>query len=375
MKVEPHKITVRELVNGYKDNEEEGVVGYGGLLDIRPKYQREFVYDEDRQRAVIESIMEQFPLNIMYWVKREDGTFEVLDGQQRILSICRYIVKPQMFSAYYKDWNENLYFDNLPQNAQQKILDYELTVYFCEGDDSEKLKWFETINIAGLKLTGQELRNATIASEWLTDAKRYFSKTGCPSQDIGGKYVNPPYAVNRQGLLELVLLWKNNGSIEGLKEYMRTMKRDGVQNANELWLYFQSVISWVKATFPHYRKEMKGVDWGRLYNLYKDSQYDTAAIEREISALMLDEDVENKKGIYYYVLTRDEKHLNLRAFSDSIKRAVYERQQGVCAKCGKSCDITEMDGDHITPWSKGGKTIIDNCQMLCKTCNRRKSNK
>lgn len=375
MKVEPHKITVRELVNGFKDNEEEGVVGYGGLLDIRPKYQREFVYDEDRQRAVIESIMEQFPLNIMYWVKREDGTFEVLDGQQRILSICRYIVKPQMFSAYYKDWNENLYFDNLPQNAQQKILDYELTVYFCEGDDSEKLKWFETINIAGLKLTGQELRNATIASEWLTDAKRYFSKTGCPSQDIGGKYVSPPYAVNRQGLLELVLLWKNNGSIEGLKEYMRTMKRDGVQNANELWLYFQSVISWVKATFPHYRKEMKGVDWGRLYNLYKDNQYDTAAIEREISALMLDEDVENKKGIYYYVLTRDEKHLNLRAFSDSIKRAVYERQQGVCAKCGKSCDITEMDGDHITPWSKGGKTIIDNCQMLCKTCNRRKSNK
>ncbi len=375
MKVDLHKITVRELVNGFKDNDEEGVVGYGGLLDIRPKYQREFVYNEERQRAVIESIMGNFPLNVMYWVKREDGTFEVLDGQQRILSICRYVVKPQLFSVYYKEWDEKLYFDNLPQKAQQQILDYELMVYFCEGDDSEKLKWFDTINIAGLKLTNQETLNATFASEWLTDAKRYFSKTGCPAQDIGAKYANPHYAVNRQGLLELVLLWKHNGSVEGLKEYMRTMKKEGVQNAKELWIYFQGVIDWVKTTFPKYRKEMKGVDWGMLYNRYKDNQYDTAALEREVSALMLDEDAESKKGIYYYVLTRDEKYLNLRAFPDSIKRAVYERQQGVCAKCGKSCDITEMEGDHITPWSEGGRTTIENCQMLCKSCNRRKSNK
>lgn len=348
MNVELHKITVRELVDGFKDNDEEGVVGYGGLLDIRPKYQRNFIYNEEQERAVIGTIRKGFPLNIMYWVKREDGTFEVLDGQQRILSICRYVVKPQRFSVYDKDLEENLYFDNLQSDAQKKILDYELMVYFCEGDDTEKLEWFKTINIAGLKLTDQELLNATLASEWLTDAKRHFSKTGCPAQDIGGKYVKPRYEVNRQGLLELALLWKNNGSIEGLKEYMRTMQKNGTKNANELWLYFQSVISWVRATFPHYRKEMKGVDWGMLYNRYKDIQYDTAALEREISTLMLDEDAESKKGIYYYVLTRDEKYLNLRAFPDSIKRAVYERQGGVCAKCGKSCDITEMEGDHIT---------------------------
>ncbi len=375
MKVELHKITIRELVDGFKDNDEEGVVGYGGLLDIRPKYQRNFVYNEEQERAVIGTIRKGFPLNIMYWVKRVDGTYEVLDGQQRILSICRYVVNPQRFSVYDKDLEEYLYFDNLQQDAQKKILDYELMVYFCEGDDTEKLNWFETINIAGLKLTDQEMRNAIYACEWLTDAKRHFSKTGCPAQDIGSKYVKPRYEVNRQGLLELALLWKNNGSIEGLKEYMRTMQKNGTQNANELWLYFQSVISWVRATFPHYRKEMKGVDWGMLYNRYKGIQYDTAALEREISALMLDEDAESKKGIYYYVLTHDEKYLNLRAFPDSIKRAVYEHQQGVCAKCGKSCDITEMEGDHITPWSEGGRTTIENCQMLCKTCNRRKSNK
>ncbi len=375
MKVELHKITVRELVNGFKDNDEEGVVGYGGLLDIRPKYQREFVYNEERQRAVIESIMGSFPLNVMYWVKREDGTFEVLDGQQRILSICRYVVKPQQFSAYYKEWDEKLYFDNLPQDAQQKILDYELMVYFCEGDDTEKLNWFETINIAGLKLTDQELRNATIASVWLTDAKRHFSKTGCPAQDISAKYAKPHYAVNRQGLLELALLWMHNGSVEGLKEYMQTMKKDGVQNAKELWRYFQDVIDWVKATFPHYRKEMKEVDWGRLYNAYKDRTFDAAALESEISTLMQDEDVTNKKGIYSYVLTRDQRYLNIRTFSDKIKREVYERQGGKCFYCGKSFDFSEMEGDHKIPWSRGGKTTADNCKMACRICNKEFSNK
>lgn len=375
MKVELHKITIRELTDGFKDNDEEGVVGYGGRLDIRPKYQRNFVYNEEQERAVINTIRKGFPLNIMYWVKRDDGTFEVLDGQQRILSICQYVVKPQKFSAYDEDLEEFLYFDNLQDDAKEKILDYELMVYFCEGSDTEKLAWFKTINIAGLKLTDQELLNAIHACEWLTDAKRHFSKRECPAQDLGSKYVKPRYEVNRQGLLELALLWKNNGSIEGLKEYMKDMARRKVQNANELWLYFQRVISWIKATFPNYRKEMKGVDWGMLYNQYKEEQYDTAKLESEISTLMQDEDVTNKKGIYNYVLTRDERKLNIRAFPDNIKRIVYERQGGKCHKCGKSCDISEMEGDHITPWSEGGKTTIDNCKMLCKDCNRIKSNK
>ena len=373
MKIELHEITIRELVEGFKDDDEEGVVGYGGRLDIRPKYQRNFVYSEKDERAVIKTIRKGFPLNIMYWVKREDGTFEVLDGQQRILSICRY--RYGKYAVWDEKREENLYYHNYDDAPieQEKILNYKLMVYFCEGTHTEKLAWFKTINIAGLKLTEQELRNATFTGSWLTDAKRHFSKKDCPAQDIGSKYVKPNYEVNRQGLLELALLWLNNGSVEELKEYMRTHQNE--QNANELWGYFQKVISWVKATFPNYRKEMKGVDWGMLYNKYKNEQYDTAKLESEISELMQDEDVTNKKGIYYYVLTREEKYLNLRAFPDSIKRAVYERQQGVCIKCGKHYDISEMEGDHITPWSEGGKTSTDNCQMLCRDCNRRKSNK
>ncbi len=374
MKIELHKITVRELVDGFKDNDEEGVVGYGGKLDIRPKYQRNFVYNEEQEKAVIGTVRKDFPLNVMYWVKREDGTLEVLDGQQRILSICRYVAV-QAFSIKISEAGMPMYFDNLPDDIKEIILDFELMVYFCEGTPSEKLEWFETINIAGLKLTPQELRNATNASEWLTDAKRHFSKRGCPAQDIGDKYVKPRYEVNRQGLLELALLWMNDGNTERLKSYMQEMAKRKVRDAGELWLYFQNVISWVKTTFPRYRKEMKGVDWGMLYNRYKDVRQDIAALEGEVSALMLDEEVGNKKGIYFYVLAKDEKYLNLRAFPDSIKRAVYERQQGTCAKCGEHFDISDMEGDHITPWSEGGKTIAENCQMLCKSCNRRKSNK
>ena len=373
MDIKLHKITIRELIDGYKDNDEEGVVGYGGRLDIRPKYQRNFVYKTEDEQKVIETVKQGFPLNIMYWVKREDGTFEVLDGQQRILSICHYVAQPQMYSVHDNDIKENLYFDNLPKDKREKILDYELMVYFCEGDPSEKLAWFRTINIAGLKLTDQELLNATHASEWLTDAKRYFSKNGCPAQDIGNKYVKPRYEVNRQGLLELALLWKNNGSMEELKEYMRQSSQKK-QNANELWLYFQSVIHWVEATFPRYRKEMKGVDWGFLYGKYKDGQYDTAKLEEEITRLMMDEDVTNKKGIYRYVLTRDERNLNIRTFSDNIKREVYERQGGRCHYCGKPFDISDMEGDHITPWSRGGKTVVENCRMACRRCNKEFSN-
>ena len=349
------------------------MIGYGGKLDIRPKYQRNFVYSEKDERRVIKTIRKGFPLNIMYWVKREDGTLEVLDGQQRILSICRYI------KGKYAVWDERreefLYYHNYDDDPieQEKILNYKLTVYFCEGTYTEKLEWFKTINIAGLKLTDQELLNATFTGSWLTDAKRHFSKKKCPAQDIGSEYAKPNYDVNRQGLLELALLWRNNGSVEGLKEYMRQHQKDA--NAEELWEYFQKVISWVKTTFPHTRKEMKGVDWGMLYNKYKDHPYDPDVLEDEVSKLMSDEDVTNKKGIYSYVITRDERKLNIRAFSESIKRTVYGRQQGFCVKCGKHFDISEMEADHITPWSKGGKTIIENCQMMCKNCNRIKSDK
>jgi len=239
-------------------------------------------------------------------------------------------------------------------------------VYYCSGTDSEKLDWFETINIAGKVLTPQELRNAVYSGSWVSDAKRYFSKNSRPK--IGDEYLTG--SANRQEYLETAIDWISKGSI---KEYMS--KNQHEPNANELWLYFQAVINWVKATFPKYRKEMKGIKWGFLYNDYKDKKFDPKKLEDEITTLMLDEDVENKKGIYYYVLTRKEKYLNIRTFSDKQKREAYERQKGICPVCTEHYEIEEMEGDHITPWHLGGKTTADNCQMLCRDDNRRKSGK
>lgn len=358
MKIELKEITVRELTNGYQDNNDNGVVGFGGKLDVRPPYQREFVYDEKERNAVINTLQKNFPLNVMYWAVREDGNFEVIDGQQRTISICQYV--DGVFSI------DGLAFHNLPTDKQDQILNYRLMVYFCSGTPSEKLDWFETINIAGKVLTPQELRNAVYSGSWVSDAKRYFSKNSRPK--IGDEYLTG--SANRQEYLETAIDWISKGSI---KEYMS--KNQHETNANELWLYFQAVISWIKATFPKYRKEMKGIKWGFLYNDYKDQKFDPKKLEEEITTLMLDEDVENKKGIYIYVLTRKERFLNIRAFSDKQKREAYERQKGVCPVCTEEYQIEEMEGDHITPWHLGGKTTADNCQMLCKDDNRRKSGK
>jgi hypothetical protein len=358
MKIELKEISVHALTNGYQDNEENGVVGFGGKLDIRPPYQREFVYDEKERNAVINTLQKNFPLNVMYWAVREDGNFEVIDGQQRTISICQYV---------NGDFSINgLAFHNLPKDKQDQILNYTLMVYFCSGTDSEKLDWFETINIAGKVLTPQELRNAVYSGSWVSDAKRYFSKNSRPK--IGDEYLTG--SANRQEYLETAIDWISKGSI---KEYMS--KNQHETNANELWLYFQAVINWIKATFPKYRKEMKGIKWGFLYNDYKDQKFDPKKLEDEITTLMLDEDVENKKGIYIYVLTRKERFLNIRAFSDKQKREAYERQKGICPVCTEEFQIEEMEGDHITPWHLGGKTTADNCQMLCKDDNRRKSGK
>jgi hypothetical protein len=342
MKIELHEITVRELAAGYVDSQEEGVKGYGGLLDIRPKYQREFVYKDAQRNAVIDTLRKNFPLNIMYWVKKSDGSFEVLDGQQRTISICQYVTNKFSIAV----GNDVLKFYNLTDDQQEEILKYPLMVYFCEGDDSEKLEWFKTINIAGVKLSDQELRNAVYTGEWLTDAKRYFSKSGGAAISISDKYVNCD--VTRQGLLELAIKWISRGNIE---QYMSEHQHD--HNANELWMYFSSVITWVQTIFPHYRREMKGVDWGELFNNYGHANLDTKALEKEVDELMQDEDVSNSKGIYHYVLTRKEKYLNIRGFDKRMIRTAYERQQGICAICGKHFDIDEMEADHITPWHAG----------------------
>lgn len=358
MKIELKEITIRELAEDYEDNSEGGVKGYAGKLNIRPPYQREFVYKDKQRDAVINTLTRDFPLNVMYWAVCEDGTYEVVDGQQRTISICQYIEGEFAFNERY--------FHNLQKNEQEQILNYKLMIYLCSGTDSQKLDWFKTINIAGEKLTDQELRNAVYAGSWLADAKRYFSKTGCPAYSIGEDYLTG--SPIRQDYLETVISWISNGEIEA---YMA--KQQHKPNANELWLYYQAVISWVKATFIKYRKQMKGIDWGTLYAEFKDKDFDSAKLELEIAKLMEDEDVSNKKGIYAYVLTRKEKHLNIRAFSDNQKREAYERQKGICTVCKEHFELEEMEADHITPWHTGGKTNAENCQMLCKEDNRRKS--
>ena len=310
MKIELKEITIRQVAESYKDSAEEGVIGFGGKLNIRPKYQREFVYDEKKRNAVIDTIKKGFPLNVMYWVKNEDDTFEVLDGQQRTISFCQYINSD--FSI------DNKFFHNLTQSEKDLILDYKLFIYLCEGNDKEKLDWFKIINIAGEKLTDQELRNAVYTGEWLTSAKSHFSKTNCGAYLLAKDYVNG--SPIRQEYLETALEWINNGNIE---EYMAINQHK--PNANELWTYFRNVIEWVKLTFTTYRKEMKGIAWGVLYNEFKDIVFDTNKLEKEIQALMIDDEVTNKKGIYSYVLTRNERHLNIRAFTENQKRSAYEK--------------------------------------------------
>ncbi len=359
MKINLHEIKIKDITNGYVNNDEEGVVGYGGKLNIRPKYQREFVYNDAQRDAVIDTVQKGFPLNVMYWVKTSAG-YELLDGQQRTLSICDYV--HSNFSTDHK------YFHNLTKTEKIQILDYPLMIYICEGNDKEKLDWFKTINIAGEKLTDQELRNATYTGPWLTDAKRYFSKTNCAAYGLASDYLTG--SPIRQDYLETALAWMSKGEIE---DYMSAHQH--AANASELWLYFKRVIDWAQVTFPHYRKEMKGQPWGPLFDAYGTTPLDAKRLESEIKKLMLDDDVTNKRGIYPYVLTRQEKYLNIRAFTLGEKRQVYEQQAGICKKCGNKFELEEMEADHITPWHLGGKTKVENCQLLCKECNRRKSGK
>lgn len=371
MKIQHKSISIREIVQGYKDDAENGVIGFDGKLNIRPAYQREFVYKDKQRDAVIETIRKGFPLNVMYWAKNEDGSFELLDGQQRTISFCQFA--SGVFSM--KIDGAPKYFDRLSDIEQQQILDYKVDIYICEGNDKERLDWFRVINIAGEKLTEQELLNINYTGEWLSDAKRKFSKTNCVAFKIGAKFVKG--SPIRQEYLETALDWISEGNIA---EYMANHCAD--KNANELWLYFNNVIEWVKTTFntdKYYRKEMLGLNWGELYGKYKDTAFDADELEAEIKELMENDEVTDKKGIYEYVLSgKDEmlaRKLSKRTFSNSDKRIVYERQNGICPKCGQHYEIDEMEGDHILPWWRGGKTILDNLQMICSKCNKGKAGK
>ena len=371
MEIGLHEIPIQNVVRyskhigkcqGYIDKGEDGVYGMEGRLNIRPEYQREFIYKDKQRNAVIHSIRNNFPLNVLYWVKNKDGSYEVLDGQQRLISIGQYVSG---------DFHiENMFFHNLKEDQQNQILDYKLMVYFCEGTDSEKLAWFQTINIAGEKLSDQELRNAIYHGSWVSDAKRYFSRSVCPAYQKANHFLKG--STIRQDYLETAIKWISYGNIE---EYMSKHQHD--ENSKPLWKYFNNVIEWVEHLFPkdNYRKEMKGIPFGSLYNLYKNNEYNSNEIEEEVSNLMQDEDVTKKSGIYQYIFTRDEKYLNIRAFSEKDRREVYEYQNGMCLSCKEHFEIDEMEADHIVAWSKGGKTTFDNCQMLCLHCNRTKSAK
>jgi len=369
MEIKLQSIRVRDLIAGYENDADKGVWGYGGRLDIRPPYQREFRYDLKQRQAVINTILKGFPLNIMYWSVVGDDKYEMIDGQQRTLSICEFryhdfnIVDPERGVLFY---------GSLTDEEKNRFLDYELSVYFCTGTDKEKLDWFRVINIAGERLLDQELMNAIYVGPFISDARRYFSKNGCPAYKMASDLLNGNAI--EQAYLSTVLHWvARRDGIKEVSEYMSKHQNDA--NANQLWAYFSSIITWVRSTFIKYRKEMKGLDWGLLYDTYHDKIYDTNELEQRIHDLMEDDEIMKKSGIYSYVLSGDLRDLSFRTFDKKQKREAYERQQGICPLCGKHFELEEMEGDHITPWAEGGVTTAENCQMLCKECNRRKGAK
>lgn len=374
MKITDDKILIRDLVEGFVDGGDDGVVGYGGRLNIRPAFQREFIYPENDQKLVIDSILNEFPLNSIYLAVKDDDTFDLLDGQQRVLSICYYV------DGRYKvddGTGHEKYFHSLFEEDKEKILNYPLEVYKCAGGSyKEKMGWFERINIVGKALNSQEVRNAVYYGEWVADAKRYFSSPNCGAESIGKKFIKA--TTNRQEYLEIAIDWISNGDIDG---YMQEHRHD--EDAKELWDHFEKVIDWIDEIFvgkdkgKNTRGEMKSVSrrWGDLYREHGDKELSPADIQSEVSKLMLNGEIGKRAGIYEYVLTGDERTLMVRTFSKDMKGLVFEEQNGICPSCKNRFKMEEMEADHITPWSEGGKTEKRNCQMLCKKCNRKKSNK
>lgn len=407
MSIRLAQIKLRDLFDGYNNSDEDGVVGYHGRLDIRPKYQREFIYGEKEKIAVIDTVKKGFPLNTMYWAIARDKngdkiidadgneTYELMDGQQRTISICEFLS-----NHIVVDFQKFFNIQKSTPDIAEKILDYELQVYICDGSISDKLAWFKTINIAGKPLTEQELLNAQYVGEWLTKAKEYFSKTNCNAAElmvIRGKKASDYMSGSpiRQDYLSTVLQWI--ADYQGLTP--RSDKGDtymanhqGDLTATEIKNYYVEVMEWVGSKFSAYHKQMKGLPWGFWYNKFKRGQCSGKLIEKtsdeietEFNKLSNDPEVTNIKGIYEYIIDGEEKHLSLRTFDDKTKIKVYEKQHHKCPYCdiqkgghtyskGKTeYEYKEMEGDHIIPWSQGGKTEESNCQMLCKWHNGHKS--
>lgn len=380
MKIDTVKVKVRDLVRNYIDNGDEGVFTYNpenkpdALLVCRPKYQRNFVYSEKEEQSLINSIMHGFPIGVFYWSKIQNDSpydYEILDGQQRTLSICQYVVD-HSFSV------DNKFFSNLTKDEKDQILNYELTVNICSGSDSEELDWFRIINKVGEPLSNQELRNAIYAGPWLTDAKLFFSKPNGPAVQMSDKLIKTG-RVNRQELLEKALKYVcYRDGFNDVKEYMARHQQD--KDAQDLWQYYQDILNWERKLFPKTDSRLLVTqDWGKLYHEHKDETYNPNDLQADIDKLLSDDDVQTTNGIVPYVLSKktilDQKFLHLRTFTENQKHKKYEEQGGICPICHQHFEYNEMDGDHIIPWSKGGHTTYDNLQMLCKHDNRVKSNK
>jgi len=379
-------ITVKEICEGFVYNELEGkgLFGLSGKLTIQPEYQRNYIYaDGKKDVAVIDSLLKGYPLGLIYFVKVSDDEFEILDGQQRITSFGRYVTN----KFAIKDENGlEQYFDGIAADKKAKILETKLTIYECEGEESEIKNWFRTINIAGVPLNDQELNNAIFSGPFVTLAKAEFSNSQNANIQKWSAYIKG--SVNRQAFLEMALDWVSKGNIV---DYMSSHRYDN--NISELKTYFTSVIDWVSAVFIDVESEMCGLEWGRLYETYHKKAYDPAKVSAEVQKLYGDSYIKNRKGVFEYMLggSKETKLLNVRVFDDATKKSVYSKQTKEAEKKGISncplCSIghdsnkskiwklNEMDADHVTAWSKGGATDIKNCQMLCKTHNRAKGNK
>ena len=379
-------ITVRDICAGfiYNDYEGKGLYGLSGKLVIQPEYQRNYIYaDGKRDVAVIESVLKQYPLGLIYFNKRDDNTFEVLDGQQRITSLGRFVTNKL---AIIDENGLPHNFEGLAKDLQERILDTKLLIYECEGTESEIKEWFKTINIAGVPLKNQELLNAIFSGPFVTRCKEEFSNSKNANIQKWSAYISG--AVDRQDFLERALQWVSRDNVE---LYMSSHRYD--TNIDEIKTYFNSVIEWVSAVFIDVESEMCGLKWGHLYETYHHLPYDPQEVSAKVRELYSDSYVKNRKGVFEYILggMQDTKLLDVRVFDDATKKKVYTQQteaakaKGIsnCPHCAMGHDanrtkiwkLSEMDADHVTAWSKGGATDISNCQMLCKTHNRAKGNK
>ena len=379
--------TIEEICKGFVYNEAEGkgLFGLSGKLTIQPEYQRNYLYAEgkhEKEIAVIESVLKGYPLGLIYFNKKADGTFEVLDGQQRITSLGRFLTHK---FAIIRNGREQ-YYDSLPKDLLQKIYDTKLTVYECEGPESEIKEWFETINIVGIPLNEQERLNAVFSGRFVTRAKEVFSNSDNANVTKWQRYIKGN--VKRQDYLHTALEWVSRGNIS---DYMATHRND--DNIKELENYFNSVIDWIRSVFVHKEKEMCGLPWGELYEKYHNNPYDPEQVAAKQHELYEDFYVKNKRGIYEYILggCKDTKLLEVRCFDEPTKKTMYARQtteaeqKGIsnCPHCvqengvnkNKIWKLAEMEADHVSAWSKGGATDISNCQMLCQMHNRLKGNR